>query len=135
MNDDQEKRDLLDSAIRSERERLRSRTEQRPEQFWEAQRAGIRRRLSEDTRTRSLPRLLTAFALLLAAVAIGIALGPGAETDSVPPEARSVASGLAVEVDESPLYDPWESDELAPFHQALDWESWLDEEELEVDQS
>jgi anti-sigma factor RsiW len=129
----------LREGLGSIRDEFDRRVDRKPEAFWEGQRGAILARTRKGTE-RATVTPLRAWAL---AASLVIAVGGGwmirerlqapVESLQAPPDATTGSGVVATEpaAVQLPTADPWESEELAGWETAVDWESWLEPGDLE----
>ncbi|HEY0592727.1 MAG TPA: hypothetical protein VGF40_13230 [Thermoanaerobaculia bacterium] len=129
----------LREELGSIRDEFDRRVERKPEAFWDGQRAAILARTRKGTE-RAAVTPLRAWAL---AASLVIAVGGGwmirermqEPADATRPPLTATAGAGVTAADPAqvqlPTADPWDSEELAGWETAVDWESWLEPGDLD----
>ncbi len=113
----------------------------KPSTFWARQRVAITRAIDAKhalpaRRLRSAPRLAIA-ATLIAVLSVGVVrvanqtseiAGTGRVAAGASPVARTAAAEIEIPALTS-TQDPWDTAELQPFREVVEWESWVDAEQ------
>ncbi len=113
------------------------RIERKPEAFWENQRSAILARVKPQPDRRAVPfRAWALAATLVIAVGGGWIVRERLQEPlgaTQPPLTSTTGTAIASEPPQVqlPTADPWASEELAGWEQAVDWESWLEPGDLE----
>lgn len=118
------------------------RHDDKPGTFWDRQRFSIMRKIQmreSATRARTFPvRPVAAAAIVVALLLSGVLISRSAtEQTSAPEQAALAAEGgepatePAAEIfhELRAVNDPWSSEELEPFRDVVEWESWAVEQE------
>ncbi|MBW3564432.1 MAG: hypothetical protein KY459_06875 [Acidobacteria bacterium] len=117
-------------------ESVSARAASKPDAFWERQRTEINARLLSGSRPGTRSAFVRGFAIALVLV-MSLATGAlllrpadtidasGTATTKPPAEANLFEEDLQ-------LYDPWGSENIQAFHQVVDWEDWLTDEQVEA---
>lgn len=126
-------REKLSCSAADHRQQVNS----KPESFWVRQRMAIQREIARGN--REMPALawrlaVAAVLLIFAGAAIVVVINSPGERLS-PQVVQSVPAPemtdpiLATVSENSVPADPWESDQLQPYSELVEWESWLAESE------
>jgi hypothetical protein len=116
-------------------EEHRQRVDAKPVAFWSRQRAAVFERRSTDRRSAAFgaffrPAAIAAMVTLILAVAALLTLT--VPQDAASPVQTSSAEPLSHEVaaieSQSMIEDPWAAEELQPYGELVEWESWLTED-------
>ena len=136
------------AALRSEVELDRSAHEGRlaakPEQFWQTQREEIVARAASGPRKaasffRLRPAIAISILMAFLLITLGLMLTRVSSDEGVLPNASPQITDLRepapdlFEEDDLRALDPWESEELEPFHQMVEWETWIDQDKDSAD--
>ena len=104
----------------------------KPETFWARQRISVMRKIDAQGRRTStfarMARLATAAALTLVLTGVAVVKNDVATA----PEAVPRAHISPLDADS---YDPWQSEELKGYQSMVAWESWVDSDTKNGDQS
>ncbi len=107
---------------------------EKPETFWSRQRLSIARRIAVlPHRTR-----IASVARIAAAALLSFISGAAIMYHELNPSAPATTSANSAVVAKAPTADnmhapinPWESDELKSYHEVVQWESWMTEQDKE----
>lgn len=119
----------LEEAVRRARVEAEARIASKPDGYWSRQREEIRRRIESEEpsgRSPAMQRWAIAGSLLVLLVTGGVFL---TERQRVPPVAATQTAVQAQPiVDPIPLptADPWATEQLGAWEEAVAWESWLE---------
>ncbi len=105
---------------------------EKPESFWTRQRLSIARRIAgQPHRTRIAGMAKVAAAALLSFItgaAIMYRLQPAKPVTTTANKSAVVAKAPTVDEMHAPI-NPWQSDELKSYHEVVQWESWVTEQD------
>lgn len=112
---------------------------EKPETFWSRQRISIMRRIDAERRNSAFART----ARMAAAAALVFVLGgvtwlrfDESQSVKVSESQRTVTASLEQTADDSAIpTDPWQSDELSDYQSMVAWETWVESDTRNGDQS